>query len=201
MATTSLSRADRTAMYVTIVFAAVAAAATVFTATTRLAEVIPSRDVPVLVPFADEFADLPIGAGGAPVAVEVREALIVVPEVAGATHFALIAQPVVIGLAILGAITMLALFCFNLARGRAFSRANVRLVFAATGILLAGWVLGGLFTTMSVNGALSAISEYSYDGVLVQTDFGAMFAILALGAVGAAFQIGERLQRDTEGLV
>ena len=68
-------------------------------------------------------------------------------------------------------------------------------------VLTVGWVFGSLFTTMSVNGALAAVSDHTYDGVLFSTDFTAMFGLLALGVVGAAFQIGERLQRDTEGLV
>jgi hypothetical protein len=77
----------------------------------------------------------------------------------------------------------------------------VRVLFIGTGVLLAGWVLGSLFQTMGVNGALSAVSDYEYDGVLFQTDFTAAFGVLVLGAVGAAFQIGHRLQRETEGLV
>ena len=75
------------------------------------------------------------------------------------------------------------------------------LVFFGAGVLVVGWLGGSLFRTMGVNGTLSAVSDYTYDGVLFQTDFGAMFALLALGAIGAAFQIGHRLQRETEGLV
>ncbi len=66
---------------------------------------------------------------------------------------------------------------------------------------MVGWILGSLFQTMSVNGALAAVSEGDYEGVLFQTDFTVVFGILALGAIGAAFQVGHRLQRETEGLV
>ena len=104
-------------------------------------------------------------------------------------------------LTVLAVIALLAVFAWNVGRGRAFSRANVRVVWWATIALLVGWILGGLFTTMGVNGALSAVSEYSYDGVLFSTDWAAFWGIMALGAIGAAFQVGERLQRDTEGLV
>jgi hypothetical protein len=58
-----------------------------------------------------------------------------------------------------------------------------------------------MLTNMTVNGALSAVSDYTYDGVVFSTDFVPLFGVLALAAIGAAFQIGERLQRDTEGLV
>ena len=54
---------------------------------------------------------------------------------------------------------------------------------------------------MTVNGALSAVSDYGYDGITFSTNWAVPFAILAIAAVGAAFQVGERLQRDTEGLV
>jgi uncharacterized membrane protein YeaQ/YmgE (transglycosylase-associated protein family) len=200
-ATTSLSRSDRVGMYGTIVLGAIGAAVTVWVMITRLAEVLPGRDIPVLVPFVGETATLPIGPGASAVPVEVDQAVVTVADPAAATYFALVAQPIVVGLAILAGILLLCLFCFNLARGRAFARSTVRVLFIGTGVLLAGWVLGSLFQTMGVNGALSAVSDYEYDGVLFQTDFTAAFGVLVLGAVGTAFQIGHRLQRETEGLV
>jgi hypothetical protein len=163
--------------------------------------VLPGRDIPVLVPFVGETATLPIGPGGAEVPVEVDQAIVTVADPAPATLFALIAHPIVVGLAILAGILLLCLFCVNLARGRAFAASTVRILFIGTGVLLGGWVLGSLFQTMSVNGTLSAVSDYQYDGVLFQTDFTAAFGVLALGAIGAAFQIGHRLQRETDGLV
>lgn len=198
---TSLSRSDRIGMYATIVLGAIGAAVTIWVTITRLTEVLPGRDIPVLVPFVGESATLPIGPDGAAMPVEVDQAIVTVADPAAATFFALVAQPIVVGLAILAGILLLCLFCFNLARGRAFAASTVRIVFLGTGVLLVGWVLGSLFETMSVNGALSAVSDYSYDGVLFQTDFSAAFGVLALGAIGAAFQVGHRLQRETEGLV
>ena len=198
---TGLGRADRIGMYGTIAIAAAAAAATLWGTVARLAEVLPGRDVPVLVPFLGETAALPIGPGGAPVDVQVEQAIVTVPRPAPATQFALVAEPVVHGLAIVAGIALLALLCWNLARGRAFARANVRIVFWGAGVLTAGWFVGSLLTTMTVNGALSAVSGYEYDGITFSTNWAFPFAILAIAAVGAAFQVGERLQRDTEGLV
>ena len=198
---TTLSRSDRIGMYATIVLGAIGAAATIWAAVVRLAEVLPGHDIPVLVPFVGETATLPIGPGGADVGVEVDQAIVTVSDPAAATLFALIAQPIVTGLAVLAGILLLCLFCLNVARGRAFAASTVRIVLAGVGVLLAGWVLGSLFQTMGVNGTLAAVSDRDYDGVLFQTDFTAVFAILALGAIGAAFQVGHRLQRETEGLV
>lgn len=199
--TTGLSRSDRTAMYATVGLAALGVLGVAWGSVHRLLEVLPGTDVPVLVPFVGERAEMPIGLDGAPVDVEVVQGVVTVPQPAAATQFALVAEPVVSGLAGVAAIALLALFAWNVAQGRAFSRANVRIVWGATIALMAGWILGGLFTTMGVNGALSAVSEYTYDGVLFATDWTAFWGILALGAIGAAFQIGERLQRETEGLV
>lgn len=197
----SLSRSDRIGMYFTIVLGLVGAAAVLWTTITRLIEVIPNRDVPVLVPFSGETAELPIGPDGALVTADVQQATVIVPEPALATHFALIAEPIVVGLALILSIGLLCAFCWNLARGRAFHRSTTRIIFAAAGTVLAGWAIGSLFTTMTVNGALSAVSEYSYEGVLFSTDLAPPIIALALGAIGSGFQIGERLRRDTEGLV
>ncbi|HEY1106410.1 hypothetical protein MUN74_12955 [Agromyces endophyticus] len=198
---TRLSRSDQAGMYMTIVLGAVGIAITLWVMVQRLLEVLPGRDVPVLVPFVDETAPLPIGPGGAAVDVAVDQAIVTVPQPAAATQFAIIAQPIVVGVAIVAGIVLLGLLCWNLARGRAFTRQNTRIVWTGAAVLTVGWVFGSLFTTMSVNGALAAVSDHTYDGVLFSTDFTAMFGLLALGVVGAAFQIGERLQRDTEGLV
>ena len=200
-APTRLDRGDTIGMYATVGIAALAIIATIWNVVLRLVEVGPLRDVPVLVPFVDETAELPIGPDGAPVTVAVDQAVVTVPEPAAATSFALVAEPIVHGGAIIAAVMLLAVLCWNLARGRAFSRANVRIVLWGTGVLAAGWFLGTILTTMTVNGALSAISEYTYEGVTFSTNWAAPFAILALGAIGAAFQVGARLQRDSEGLV
>ncbi|WP_394553072.1 hypothetical protein ACDF64_01790 [Agromyces sp. MMS24-JH15] len=201
LTSTQLSRSDRVAMYLTAGIGVVAVVATLWRATDRLAEVLPGTDVPVLVPFLGETAPLPIGPGGAPVTVDVDQAIVTVPHPAVATQFALVAEPIVVGLATIAAIVLLGLLALNLARGRAFVRANSRIVAAGAGVLATGWLLGSLFRTMGVNGALSAVSEYTYEGVLFSVDWSPLFAILALGVVGGAFQVGERLQRDTEGLV
>jgi hypothetical protein len=188
-------------MYLTVVLGAVGAVLTAVTAITRLAEVLPGHDIPVLVPFVDETAALPIGPSGAPVDVSVDQAIVTVADPAPATLFALIADPIVTAIWIIAAIALLCLLCINVARGRALHRSTVRIVLWGASLLVAGWVLTSLFRTMGVNGTLAAVSDGTYDGVLFQTDFAPVFGVLALGAIGAAFQIGNKLQRETDGLV
>lgn len=196
-----LSRGDRLAMYFTIAVGAVGIGAIAWSAIARLVEVAPGRDVPVLVPFTDETADLPIGPGGAAAAVDVTQAVVTVPEPAAATQFALVAEPIVQALVSIAGIVLLGLLAWNLARGLAFSRGTVRLIWWGAGVLGVGWFAGTMLTNMTVNGALSAISDYSYEGIRFEASWLPFFAFLALGAIGGAFQIGEKLQRETEGLV
>ncbi len=200
-AATTLSRSDRIGLYLTVLLGAVGAAVTTVTAITRLAEVIPGHDIRVLVPFVNETAPLPIGSNGAPIDVSVDQAIVTVADPGAVTLFALIADPIVTALTIIAEIVLLCLLCVNIARGRAFHRRTVHIVSWSSGVLLVGWVLTSLFRTMGVNGALAAVSDHSYDGVLFQTDFTPVFGVLALGAVLLAFQIGHRLERETEGLV
>jgi hypothetical protein len=198
---TRLSRSDRLAMYFTMLLGVIGIGVTAWHAVARLIDVAPGTDVPVLVPFHDEAASLPIGPGGTSVEVSVDQAVVTVQQPAAATQFALVAEPIVIALSIIAGIALLGLFCWNLARGRAFARGNVRLIWWGVGVLGFGWFVGSMLTNMTVNGALSAISDSQYDGVIFQSNWVPLFGVLALGAIGGAFQIGERLQRETEGLV
>lgn len=198
---TTPDRSDRWGLYLTVALGAAAAVATVWATVGRLAEILGSDGIPVLVPFVGETATLPIGLDGAPVEVAVDQAVVTVANPAAATLVALVAQPIITGLAVLAGIVLLILFCLRVARGRTFERGTVRILGAGAVVLLVGWGLGSLFRTMGVNGTLAAVSEGTYEGILFETDFAPFFAALALGAIGAAFQIGHRLQRDTEGLV
>ncbi|QEO15088.1 hypothetical protein FLP10_12185 [Agromyces intestinalis] len=196
-----LRPSDQVGMFLTIAIAAVAIGTTAWIAISRLVEVLPGRDVPVLVPFIGEPSTLPIGPDGASVEVAVEQAVVTVPSPAIATQFALVAEPIVVGCSIIGAIVLLALLAWNLARGRAFTRANTRIIWWGSAVVTGGWVFGTVFQTMSVNGALSAVSEYTYDGIMFSTNWAPFFAVLTLAVIGAAFQIGERLQHEAEGLV
>jgi hypothetical protein len=195
------SRSDRWGMYLTIGACTTAVIATAWAVIARLVTVFSPNGVPVDIPFVDEAATLPIGPAGSGVEVEVDRAIVTVTDPAPATFFALVAEPIVTGLAIIAGVVLLLLFCVNVARGRAFARSTVRIVTSGAVVLLVGWGLGTLFRTMGVNGTLAAVSDHDYEGVLFETDFTAFFALLALGAIGVAFQIGHRLQRDAEGLV
>ncbi len=198
---TSLSRSDRVGMHLTVAICLIAAAFTVFAVVSRLLEVVGGDDVAVLVPFVGETATLPIGPGGAPVEVAVDQAVVTVSEREPTMIAGLVGETLVTGVAALAGIALLCLFCLELARGRAFSASTVRIVFIGTAVLLLGWVLGSVFRSMATTSAVAVVSDGDHLPVLLTTDFAPAFAVLALAAVGTAFQIGHRLQRETEGLV
>ncbi|MER7796609.1 hypothetical protein [Microbacterium sp. NPDC096154] len=196
-----IDRGDRTAIWFTAIVATIAAICVVVAAVQRVIEVLTARQIPVLAPFRGERAALPIGPDGADVMVTVNEAVIPASDLAPITTASLVLEAIVGATGILGALACLALLCVNLARGIAFSRANTRLLMLGTVAIIVAWAGGGLFRTMGVNGTFAAVSDRSYDNVLFATDLTPVAIVLTLAAVGTAFGVGERLQRDTEGLV
>lgn len=197
----SLDRADRIGMYMSIVFVAIGAGLVLTTAIRRLIEVAPGHDIPVLVALRGETAQLPLGPDGAMVPAEIDSATVVVAEPALATLMALWAQPIWHAVVGCTGLVLAAMFFLRLARGRAFTRGSARLAYAGAFVLAIGWFGSGMLANMTSNGALSAISDYTYDSITFEASLQPMLAILVIGAVGAALQIGERLQRDSEGLV
>lgn len=198
---TTLDRADRINLYLSVLIAAVAIVLAGWGMVQRLAEVAPGHDISVVVPLSGEQAPLPLGPDGAPVTVDVETATVVVADPAPATLLALWAKPIVQFLAVAAGMAVAAMFFVRVARGRAFERGTARLVFVGAGIVVGSWFVGGILTNMTTNGALSAISNYTYDSVRFAADLSPLMWVLVLGAVGGALQLGERLRRDTEGLV
>ena len=199
--TNTIPRSDRVGMYLTIAVGAVAAGLTIWQAIARLLVVFPGRDIPVSVPLSGETTSLPLGPDGTAVQAAVDQATIIVPDPAAATLFALYAEPVVSAAAIIATIALLCLFCWRVARGRAFERSTTRIMSATLVVLGVGWIVSTILRQMSINGALAAVSERTYDSPGVTFDIMPALGLLALGAVVVALQIGERLKRDTEGLV
>ena len=92
------------------------------------------------------------------------------------------------------------LFCIALGRGRPFMPAMGRtLVFMSFALVICGMLSSGLlgFANMEVASALDR-PEFPIVGEL---DFTSALVGIALALVATAFKIGERLQRDTEGLI
>jgi hypothetical protein len=198
---TEVDKSDRAGLYLSVAFAAIGIVGMVANTIQRLIEVAPGKDIPVLVPLNGESAQLPLGPNGEAFTAQVDTATVLVADPAPATLFALWAQPIVIGLSWSVGLVLAAMFCLRLARGQAFGKTTARIVYAAASVLIFGWFAGSILTNMSTNGAMSAISDYTYDSVVFTASFGPMFAALLIAAVGVALQVGEKLERETDGLV
>lgn len=198
---TAPDRADRIGLYLSIGLVAVGAVLAIWSAVDRLREVAGGDAIPVLVPLGGETAQLPLGPDGAQVTATVETATVEVADPAPATLFALYAQPIWTAMVVCAGLVIAALFFLRLARGKAFSRGATFLAYGGAGVIAAGWLGGTILTNMTTNGAMSALSDYTYGAATFEASLVPFLAILLVGAVGAALQIGERIQRDTEGLV
>lgn len=193
--------ADRVALIITVVLGIAAGVVTIVQAVIRIIQIVPNRDVPVTVAFADTPATLPIGPGGSQVAVVPQQVEILASDMAPITVFSLIAAEIVYALAVVVAIVCVSLVIRNILRGEAFGKANVGLVGTLTFAVAIGWILTWLFRTMGANGAASALAGEYPENTAIPIALVVPFAIAALGALSAAFVAGNRLQRETEGLV
>lgn len=197
-----VSRADAASMIFFMLAGVVIAAGSIVAAWIRIAEVLPGTDVPVLAEFAGTTADAPIGPDGAPVAVELATAYITAPRLPAASVAALVAQPLVGAIAVVTVVVCLLIVTWNMLRGRIFSRRNTVLVTTAgmTGLVAYGLVPG--LGNMGANGAFAVISDRTFSNVVGSVDVAGLFLVAFIAATATlVFTVGDRLRRDTEGLV
>lgn len=192
---------DRAALVVTILLGLGAAAVTVVQAVFRIVQIVPNRNIPVTASFADTPTSLPIGPSGADVPVVAQQVVFEVSNVVPIVYVSLILAEVVYAVAVLITVTCACLVIRNLMLGRAFVPANLGLISTATFAVAFGWLFTWLFRTMGANGASAAISSGNSSNTAFGFEPMMIFAIAALGALTVAFQLGGRLQKETEGLV
>ena len=192
---------DRLALRISVGVAAVGAIITVAAAIARLSEVAAGHDIPVTVLLSETSVGLPLGPNGADVTATVDTATILVNDPEPATLFALWAEPIWLALAVLAGLWLATVFFLRIARGEIFTRGASRLALAGGLVFAAGWAGSLLFSTMSANGALAAVSDGTYDQISMFVSLTPILVILFLGGLGSALQIGEKLQRETAGLV
>ena len=101
------------------------------------------------------------------------------------------------------AVVLLLVLCVGILRGDIFSRRHTVIVTAVGVITLVGAFGVPFFHNMVANGALAWLSDRTYDrGLTQQIDLPVLIAIgFVAGLSSTVFAVGDRLQRDTEGLV
>jgi hypothetical protein len=126
---------------------------------------------------------------------------LVVTELPDAAVAALIAAAVLTSLLTIGTCVAVGWLCVRVFIGRPFVRsATLGISVVAILVLLAGLgtpMLRGIANT-------EAVEHAGFEGLallLYEVDFAPLGAAFALIVVAAAFEIGQRLQRETQGLV
>jgi hypothetical protein len=149
-----------------------------------------------------------VGPAGADEAIIASQAYLRVSDLPAAASAAVLAQIILGALTGIVLLILLFLLCRNLIRGIAFDRANTRILSWASAALFVGYLLstqaGGAASRM----ALSTIGAEAWTcligcpgGAAPAVDYSPYVLALALGVLAGAFRVGERLQKDTEGLV
>lgn len=186
-----------------VVFSGLTAFAVVLAAVVRIAEVFRPEGVAVRLPLADAPATLTIDGASAAAAYTATDATVLVPDAGAGTlawFTASIGVAAVAALVVLGALIRLALAFQS---GRLFTRTTVRALTLIGGVLFAGSCIVMLTDALGRSGAYATLGiPYEPIGMLELVPYlPAWIAAIAVAMLAGAFERGQRMQRDTEGLV
>lgn len=197
-----MSRADAVSMGVFMVAGIAIAAWTLIAAALRIIEVLGGGQLRVYAEFAGTPAEAPIGPGGAARTIELGSGWLLTDALPGASVAALAIEQVVLAAVVTTVIGCLLALTGNILRGRMFSRTNTRLVTIAGLTGIAGMFLVPFFANMGANGAFAAISDREFDNVILSMDLFPFILIAFIAALASTvFGVGDRLRRETEGLI
>ncbi|WP_295825188.1 hypothetical protein [uncultured Microbacterium sp.] len=198
-----LSRGDTVGFALFLLGGVAIAVSALVQSVVAIAHVLPNRDITLRAPFVATEAQAPLGPGGSLVAVQLDSASVTVDSLQPAALGALVISHALSAVTMVTVVTLLLILCFGILRGRIFSRAHTALVTASGLVAIAGMFFVPFFSNMAVNGALALLSDGTYDRAVVGTaDVLSLFGVAFIVALaGTAFAVGDRLQRDTEGLV
>jgi hypothetical protein len=200
--TPAVKRSDAIGLWIFMATGVGIAIWAVCSAVARVIEVLPNHDVPVLAEFSGTTADAPVGVDGAPVAIELDRAVITAPSLPTASLWALVIQQVVIVVAVVGVVVCLVWLARNVSRSVVFSRTNTVLVTTAGFTGIVAYFTVPFFGNMAANGAFAVLSERTFDNVVLSVQpFPLILAAFVAALLSTVFAVGERLQRDTDGLV
>ena len=198
---TTVSRSDRVGIWFFLVAGVAIAVSAAVQATLRVVELLRPGAVPVHFDLAPE-TEVQLDYPGGSLAVDVESAVLHAEELPAASLVAGVASPIVWAVVTIAVTACLALLALSILRGQIFSRRNTALVVAAGLTGLVGFALARLFDTMLANGAVALATGGSLDHDAVTfSPFGFLLAGFAIAVISTVFTVGERLQRDTEGLV
>jgi len=196
------TKGDAAALWLFLVTGAVIIGWAVVHAVVRIVQILPNRDITIMANFTETTARAAIGPHGTTYPVVLESAAVTVEQLPWASLGALVMQEAVGALAIAVAVGCLLWLTASVLRGTIFSRRNTVLVTLAGLAAVGGWALWRFFGIMVTNGALAVVSDRTFDGSPPQSSpLPFVIGAFATAIVAAAFAVGERMRRDTAGLV
>lgn len=199
----TLSRGDTGALVgFCIAGVAIAAYITVFSVI-RIVELARGVDVPVLAEFIDSKTpvDLPLSTGDS-ISVGLDSAVITAPQLPTVAAVPGIMGQIAQILTIVIVIGCLIVLARSVLAGRVFSRRNTALASTAGITGLVGFAAVRFFDNMLANATIAHVTENGVENAVISVEpFTFVLAAFVLALIGTVFVVGDRLQRDTEGLV
>ncbi|WP_435747440.1 hypothetical protein [Microbacterium sp. PMB16] len=198
----TLSRGDAGALIAfCIAGAAIAASFTVFSVL-RIIELARGVDVPVLVEYPGTEVEAPFGAGGETITLGLDQATMTAPQLPMIAAVPGIIAQVIQIITIIVVVGCLILLARSTLNGRIFNRRNTALAMTAGATGLIGFAAVRFFDNMLANATVSALTDNAVRNAMITVEpFTFILAAFILSVIGTAFVIGDKLQRETEGLV
>lgn len=167
-----------------------------------VARILPNTDAPVEVMLMGAPVELPLGPDGAAVGATVESATLTVSDMPVATYLGAIGAAAVPPLATIGVTVCVLLLARRMLAGQFFSGTTTRLITAVSLLIAGGWVAWFGCSVLASNGVLAQVADRAVlEQITFQVSWTPILASMAVGALAAAFHAGERLERETAGLV
>lgn len=198
----ALSRGDKASLVAFCLAGAAIAVIFIVRSVIRIAELVRGTDVPVLVEFLGESVDVPLRGGAGSIPATVDQATITAASLPPIATVPGIIGQVIQLVAVLVVIGCLILLSAGFFRGRIFSRRHTILAMTAGMTGLLGFAAVRFFDNMLANATVNVVTDNAVDHAVISVDpVTFVLAAFVLAVIGTAFAIGDRLQKDTEGLV
>lgn len=198
----ALSRGDKASLVAFCLAGAAIAVVVAVQSFARIVELARGIDVPVVVEFLGDRVEVPLAEGGTGIPVQLDQATITAASLPPiATVPGIIGQvlQLVTVVVVIGCLILLSRSIF---RGVVFRRRNTALAMTAGLTGLFGFAAVRFFDNMLANATVAVVTDNQVDNAVITVEpLTFILAAFILAVIGTAFAVGDRLQRDTEGLV
>lgn len=197
----ALSRGDIAALVGFCIAGAVIALYFTVYSIIRIIELAGGQQVPVAVEFLGDSVDLPLSTGGT-IAVALESGTITAPQLPLIAIVPGIIAQVVQIITVVVVVACLILLARMTIGGRIFGRGRTALAATAGITGLFGFAAVRFFDNMLANATISRVTDNGIDNAVITVEpFTFILGAFVVALITTVFSIGDRLQKDTEGLV